>query len=259
MEFENLLLEKRKNLAVIRLNRPNKLNAINMKMAKEIIIALKEVESEHQIRTLIITGGETLFTAGADIIDPPTPKGLWDKLSSRRTYSYYHLIEDLGIPVIAAIGGYCLGGGLELACTCDIRIASENAIIGDAHSKLGVIGGGGSTQRLPRLIGIAKAKELIFSGEHISADEAFKIGLVNKVVPVGELLNESIKLANLYAERPPIVLKLVKQAINNGSQMSLSQGIELEAKCATLISITEDYDEGRKAFLEKRNPNFKGM
>ena len=176
MEYENIFFEKRNNIALIRFNRPNKLNAINMKMATEIITALKEVEKEHQIRTLIITGGDNIFTAGADIIDPPTPKGLWEKLSSKRTYSYYNLIEDIGIPVIAAIGGYCLGGGLELACTCDIRIASENAIIGDAHSKLGVIGGGGSTQRLPQLIGIGKAKELIFSGEHISADEALKIG-----------------------------------------------------------------------------------
>jgi enoyl-CoA hydratase len=227
-------------------------------MRDELLEVLQDAGSDEQIRVVIITGGTDVFCAGADIKDSPTPPNFWDKISSKRTYSYYHLIEDMGKPVIAAIAGYCLGGGLELACTCDIRIAADNALLGDAHSRIGVIGGGGSTQRLPRLIGIAKAKELIFSGEPIDAAEAEKIGLVNKVVPTKSLLAEVKKLADLYKKRPPIVLKLVKTAINDGIEMGMIQGLNYEAKCATLVTLTEDYKEGIEAFSEKRTPQFKG-
>jgi len=147
---------------------------------------------------------------------------------------------------------------LELACTCDIRIAAENAILGDAHARVGAFPGGGNTQRLPRIIGIAKAKELIFSGEFIDAKEAERIGLVNKVVPTNSLLNEAKKMANIYKERPPLMIKLAKAAINDGMQMSLSQGLDYEGKCGVILSFTEDYEEGRKAFIEKRKPVFKG-
>lgn len=205
-----------------------------------------------------MTGGTEVFCAGADIKDLPTPHTFWDKISPKRTCSYYHLIEDMGKPVIATITGYCLGGGLELARTCDIRIAAENALLGDAHSRIGAIGGGGSTQRLPRLIGVGKAKELIFSGVAIDAKEAERIGLVNKVDPPESLLEEAEKLARLYEERRPVVLKLVKAAINDGIQMSLAQGLDYEAKCATLLSLTEDYKEGVRAFMEKRKPVFQG-
>ncbi len=258
MAYETIIYEKKENIASIRLNRVAKRNAINCKMRDELSGALYDSGNDSQIRALIITGGTEVFCAGADIKDSPVPSSFWDKISSKRTYSYYHLIEDMGKPVIAAIAGYCLGGGLELACTCDIRIAAENAIFGDAHSRIGLIGGGGSTQRLPRLIGIAKAKELIFSGEPISAKEARDIGLVNRVVPTESLMDEAKKLANLYKERPPILLKLVKAAINDGIEMDLMQGLNYEAKCATLVSMTEDYQEGVKAFLEKRKPKFKG-
>ena len=183
MDDKMVLCEKEENIATITLNRQEKRNAINGEMRDEIIHLLEDVGGDHEIRVVIITGGKEVFCAGADIKSPPTPSLFWDKISPKRTYSYYHLIEDMGKPVIAAIAGYCLGGGLELACTCDIRIAGENALFGDAHAKIGVIGGGGSTQRLPRIIGPAKAKELIFSGENIGAQEAERIGLVNKVVP----------------------------------------------------------------------------
>ncbi|MFH1350358.1 MAG: enoyl-CoA hydratase/isomerase family protein [Pseudomonadota bacterium] len=258
MDYKMILCEKEENISVITLNRPEKRNAVNVEMRDEIIHALEDVGRDHEIRVVIITGGKDVFCAGADIKAPPTPSLFWDKISPKRTYSYYHLIEDMGKPVIAAIAGYCLGGGLELACTCDIRIASENALLGDAHSKLGVIGGGGSTQRLPRIIGLAKAKELIFSGETIGAREAERIGLVNKVVPSEALMDEAKKLANLYKERPPIVLKLAKYAIDGGFQMSLAQGLDYEAKCATLVSLTEDCKEGVEAFKEKRKPRFQG-
>jgi enoyl-CoA hydratase len=258
MRYEMILYEKEVEIAVVTLNRPNKLNAIDIKMREELIDALQDAGNDHQTRVVILTGGTRVFCAGADIKEPPTPILLWDKISPKRTYSYYHLIEDMGKPVIAAIAGYCMGGGLELACTCDIRIAAENAVLGDAHSKIGVIGGGGSTQRLSRLIGIAKAKELIFSGDPIDAKEAERIGLVNKVVPTESLLNEAKKLGNIYKERPPIVLKLLKAAINDGIQMSFAQGLDYEAKCASIVSLTDDYKEGINAFLEKRKPVFKG-
>jgi len=258
MSYETIICEKSDRIAVITLNRPSKLNAVNVKMRDELIRSMKDVGEDPDIRVLILTGGTKVFSVGADLKDPPTPNQLWDKISPKRTYGYYHLIEDMGKPVIAAIGGYCLGGGLELACTCDIRIAAENALLGDAHSKVGLIGGGGSTQRLPRLIGIAKAKELIFSGEPIGAESAGKIGLVNQVVATESLLDEANKIANIYKERPPIVLKLVKGAINLGMEVSLAQGLDYEAKCATIATLTEDSKEGVTAFKEKRKPIFKG-
>ena len=258
MSWETVIYEKEEGIAVITLNRNEKRNAINVKMKDELTASLLDAAADQQIRVVILTGGTEVFCAGADLRDPPTPPTLWDKISSKRTYSYYHIIEDMGKPVIAAIAGYCLGGGLELACTCDIRIAAENAMLGDAHSKIGLIGGGGSTQRLPRIIGIPKAKELIFSGEPIDAFEAEKIGLVNKVVPTSLLMDEVWKFAVLYSKRPPIVLKLVKAAINDGMEMGIAQGLNYEAKCATLASLTEDYAEGRMAFTEERQTQFKG-
>lgn len=259
MAFETIVYDKEDGAAVVTLNRPEKRNAVNVQMRDELIDALQDAGTDDQVRVVILTGGTEVFCAGADIKESPAPVTLWDKISPKRSYSYYHIIEDMGKPVIAAIAGYCLGGGLELACTCDIRIAAENALLGDAHSRIGVIGGGGSTQRITRIVGIAKAKELIFSGDPIDAREAERIGLVNKVVPTESLLDEAKKLAGIYKERPPIVLKLVKAAINDGSQMSLAQGLDYEAKCATLVSFTEDYKEGLKAFSEKRKPVFKGQ
>ena len=258
MAHQTIVYEKKEGIAFITLNRPTKRNAINALMRDELIESLKDATIDNFVRVVILTGGSGVFCAGADITDPPTPKAFWDMVSSKRTYNYYYLIEDIGKPVIAAIAGYCLGGGLELACTCDIRIAAENAMLGDRHSTLGTIGGGGSTQRLPRLIGIAKAKELIFSGEMIDAKEAAKIGLVNKVVPNEVLLDAAKEMAKKYIKVPPITLKLAKTAINDGMQMGMNQALDYEAKCASLVWLSEDHKEGMKAFLEKRKPNFKG-
>ena len=259
MSYQMILYEKNDGVATITLNRPESLNAIDIAMRDEIIDAVKDADSDSEIRVVIITGGTKVFCAGADIKNPPTPRTTWDRVSSRRNYSYFTLIEDMGKPVIAAIAGYCLGGGMELACTCDIRIAADNAKLGDAHSKVGLIGGAGSTQKLPRLIGVGKAKELIFSGEPISGVEAERIGLVNRVVPTELLLDEARKLADCYKARPPILLKLVKSAINNGVQMGMVQALDYEALCATIQSMTKDAKEGTNAFIEKRSPIFKGV
>ena len=258
MTNETIIYEKKEAIATIILNRPDKRNAINLKMRNALIKALQDAGDDDQIRVVILTGGTEVFSAGADLIDSPVPTRLWDRISPRRTYSYYYLIEDMGKPVIAAIAGYCFAGGLELACTCDIRIAAENAILGDAHAKVGAFPGGGNTQKLPRIIGMGKAKELIFSGEPINAKEAERIGLVNKVVPTHLLLDEAKKMANIFKERPPLMIKLAKEAINDGIQMSMFQGLDYEAKCNALLSLTEDYKEGKKAFKEKRKPVFRG-
>ena len=254
---ETILYEKDDGIAIITLNRATKRNAINDEMRDALIEALRDATDDDSVRVVIITGGTEVFSAGRDLKDRP-PVRLWDQISPRRTYSYYHIIEDMGKPVIAAIAGYCLAGGLELACTCDIRIAAENALIGDAHARFGVFPGGGNTQRLPRIIGVAKAKELIFSGEPVDAKEAERIGLVNKVVPTASLLEEAKKMANIFKQRAPIMIKLAKAAINDGHEMPFSQGWDYEVKCGTLLSLTKDYQEGLKAFREKRKPVFKG-
>jgi len=258
MKYETIVYEKKDGIALITLNRPDKKNAITSKMRDELIDALRDSSGDDKIRAVILTGGTEVFCSGVDLADMPTPQTLWDKISSRRTYSYYYWIEDMGKPVIAAIAGYCLAGGLELACTCDIRLAAENAVLGDAHARVGAFPGGGSTQKLPRIVGLAKAKELIFSGEFIDAREALRIGLVNKVVPTANLLEEARKLANIYKERAPIMIKLAKASIHDGMQMPLAQGIDYEAKCGAIVTSTEDFEEGRRAFLEKRKPDFKG-
>jgi len=258
MAYETIIYEKEEGIATITLNRPAQLNAINPKMRDELIEVLQDAGNDSKTRVVIITGGTKVFCPGADIKEFPTPTTLWGKVSPKRTYAYYYLIEDMGKPVIAAIAGYCLGGGLELASTCDIRIAAENARIGDAHSRVGTIGTGGSPHKLARLVGVAKAKELIFTGEPIDAQEAYRIGLVNKVVPTESLMDESKKLARLFIERPPFVLMIAKQCINDTVEMNFAQAFDYEAKCATLVSFTKDYEEGMKAFKEKRKAIFKG-
>ncbi|MBI4190091.1 MAG: enoyl-CoA hydratase [Betaproteobacteria bacterium] len=258
MANESVIYDKKDGIATITLNRPAKRNAINLGMRNEIMAALRDAGDDDSVRAVILTGGTEVFCSGVDLTDTP-PVTLWQKVSPKRTYQYYYLVEDMGKPVIAAIAGYCLAGGLELACTCDIRIAADNALLGDAHAKAGVFPGGGSTQRLPRLVGIAKAKELIFSGEPISAAEAERIGLVNKVVPTASLLAEARKLAELYKSRPPLVIKLAKAAINDGMQMPMAQGLDYETKCQAIVHTTEDYKEAMTAFKEKRKPVFKGQ
>ncbi len=258
MTYDTIIYEEKDEVAVITLNRPKQLNAINAKLAQEMGQALDSAAGD-AIRVVIITGGDKVFCVGADPREPRSEKNLLQKIDIRRNYRFYQKIEDLGKPVIAAIAGHCLGGGLEMVMACDFRFAADNASIGDAHSRIGIIGGAGVTVRLPRLVGITKAKEIIFTGEPIDAQEAYRIGLVNKVVPVGALMDEAMKMAETLKQRPPITLRLAKMCINDGMSMPLLSALEYEQKCFVLAHLSEDSKEGMQAFLEKRKPNYKGM
>lgn len=258
--FETIIVRYESPVAWIILNRPERLNAINPKMVEELSAALDEISRADfdKVRVVIITGAGRAFSAGADVTGfVGTTPFLAYKLS-RGLHEIAEKIEKLDRPVICALNGYTLGGGLELALACDIRIASETAVLGQPEVNLGLFPGGGGTQRLTRLVGLAKAKELIFTGDNISARDAEKMGLVNKVVPPERLEQEARTLALKLAEKPPIALAMAKYAINYGYEAPLWSALDLEAAHFGVVFSTEDLYEGVSAFLQKRKPQFKG-
>lgn len=255
---ETIIVKKEKPIAWIILNRPERLNAINPKMLEELSRALDELEEDRDIRVVILKGSGRAFCAGADVTAFAGVTPIDVIRFSRRFQELTLKIQFYTKPVIAAIHGYALGGGLELAMSADIRIASEEAMLGQPEINLGFIPGAGGTQRLARLVGTARAKELIMSGEFIPASEAYKIGLVNRVVKSGTLDDEARNLALKLAEKPPIALTMAKYTIDMGSETSIWQGLMLEAGLFSLLFTTEDVIEGVTAFLEKRRPKFKG-
>jgi enoyl-CoA hydratase len=259
MNYETILYKKEDGRAVIFFNRPKKLNALNKKVFEELNAVFQEAEKDSEVKVLILTGGSDLFGAGADI-------GMLSNLqSSAECYiftgenSCYKILENMGKPTLASIGGFCLGGMLELALCCDLRIATDKAQFGLPEVKLGVLPGGGGTQRLSRLIGMTKAKELIFTGDFIDAQEAYRVGLINKVVSHTKLLEETNQLAKRLMTQPPFALRVIKDVMNSGINMSLREGLEIERQGFTILFSTEDRKEGMAAFLEKRNPIFKGF
>jgi enoyl-CoA hydratase len=252
MAYETLIYEKKEGIATITLNRPDRLNAIDYQLYLELDGLTTEIEYDPEARVVIITGAGKGFCAGADIKpDAKAPP-------VGRRYSFFNRIEDMGKPVIAAINGACNGGGLEIALCCDFRIASEGATFGLGEVKLGSMPAAGGTARLPRLIGIGRAKEFLYFGNRVDAQEAFRIGMINKVVPPAELLPEANRWAAELCERPPLSLKALKYCVNVGMQVDLASAVEYEAKQAVILSKTEDIKEGGMAFVEKRKPNFKG-
>ncbi len=258
MEFENLLVKTENNICTITINRESALNAINLKTMQELNTYIDFIQESNNIKVLIITGsGSKAFIAGADITMFKGKNSVTIRDFVFKLQAVFNKIEDLTIPVIAAINGYCLGGGLELALACDIRIASSNAILGQPEIKLGVIPGAGGTQRLPRLVGNGIAKELIFTGDNIDANRAYELNLVNKVVPKEEFEEEVMKLATRLAKGPSFALNMAKEAINRGTQMSLLDGIRMEMELFALCFSHEDVPEGVEAFLNKRKANFK--
>lgn len=259
MEFKNVILEKEGNVAVVTINRPYALNALNSETLIELNGVIDELEADDTIYAVILTGaGDKAFVAGADITEMKNLSVAEARRFSRLGNLAFRRLEALEKPVIAAVGGFALGGGCELSLACDIRIASEKAKFGQPETGLGITPGFGGTQRLARTIGLGMAKELIYSAKVIKADEALRIGLVNRVVAPEMLLDEAKALASTIAKQAPIAVKLSKAAINMGMQMDIDTAINYEAEIFGECFASEDQKEGMTAFLEKRTEkNFK--
>ena len=257
-DYETILIEKRDKVAILTINRPDKLNALNSKVHVEGVSALEELRKDDTVRVVVITGaGEKSFVAGADISEfagqtPVTQRDLFHEKT------LFNTIDNFPKPVIAMINGFCLGGGNELALACDIRIASENARFAQPEINLGIMCGGGGTQRLTRLIGEGRAMEIILSGDMIDANKALQFGLVNHVFPLEELEAKTLEFAAKIAEKAPIALQMSKEAVKFASRSNLDEGLRREVDLFAICFSTEDKTEGVSAFLEKRKPNFTG-
>jgi len=258
MGYENLIVEERDAVAKITVNRPDKLNALNVRTREEILAAFKDLTGNPRIRVVVVTGaGDKAFIAGADISEFTGGTALQQREIMQRSRAF-DAMEDCPKPVIAMINGFALGGGCELAMACDIRIASAKAKFGQPEVKLGLIPGGGGTQRLSRLIGEGKAMELILTGDMIDAEEALRLGLVNQVVPPEELESRTMALANRIADLSPVALAMAKKSVKNAARKDLTCGLEAESDLFALCFASEDKEEGVRAFLEKRKPVFRG-
>jgi enoyl-CoA hydratase len=258
MSYNNILFEKKEGIASVTINRPKVLNALNAETVDELRRVILEIKHDPEVKTVIITGaGDKAFVAGADINELARQTPETGAETARRGQHVLDLIENLGKPVIAAINGFALGGGCELALACTLRIASDNAKLGQPEVKLGIIPGYGGTQRLPRLVGKGIGLELILTGKMISAEEAYRIGLVNKVVPQAELPAAAEALAKEIMANGPIAVRYCIDAVNKGLNMSQEEGLFLEATLFGLTCASEDMKEGTRAFVEKRKADFK--
>src|SRR6476620_9520704 len=259
MSFENILFEKKNSIAYVTVNRPKVLNALNMATMEELRAAFHEIKNDASVRVVIFTGaGEKAFIAGADIGELAKHDAVSGKEYTHRGQSVLNLIENLGKPVIACINGFALGGGCEIAMACTMRLASENAKLGQPEVKLGVIPGYGGTQRLPRLVSTGLAMQILLTGEMITAQEAHRIGLVNEVVPADRLIPRAEEIAQKMIGMAPLAIQYCMEAVNQGMNMTLPEGLFLEATLFGMCCATEDKKEGTAAFLEKRAANFQG-
>jgi enoyl-CoA hydratase len=256
--YETVLLDRRDRVAVITINRPEKRNALNIQTRAEGAAILDELRADDSVRVVIITGaGDKAFIAGADIAEFADRTAISQR-EIMLERGLFNAVDTFPKPIIAMVNGYCLGGGCEVALACDIRVASETASFGQPEINLGIIPGGGGTQRLPRLVGEGRAMEMILTGEILDAQTAFNLGLVNHVVPADQLEIKTMEIANRIAEKSPIALRLAKEAIKLASRSNLDEGLRREVDLFALCFSSADKDEGVKAFLEKRKPEFKG-
>lgn len=257
MDNQVILTEKKEGIGTITINRPEVRNALNKEAWAQLCQAFVALDKDEDVKVIIVTGaGDKAFVAGADL------NALKQRSAVQTFYGenpqFVLGIESVSKPTIAMINGFCLGGGLEVAMACDIRIASDDAKLGQTELNVGILPGAGGTQRLARLVGLGKAKELVFTGKIISAQQAENIGLVNQVVPKAELLKETLTMAKSIAAKSPIVTKVAKLVINKGYDADLASGLKLETLAQSFVFSTKDHMEGIDAFLEKREPNFTG-
>jgi enoyl-CoA hydratase len=257
--LENLQIERDGAVAVVTINRPKVLNALNTQTMDELRRTILAFRHDDGVRAVVLTGaGEKSFVAGADINELAVQTPASGREHALRGQHVLDLIENMGKPVIAAVNGFALGGGCELAMACTLRIASENARFGQPEINLGIIPGYAGTQRLARLVGGGRALEILLTGDQLTAQEAHRLGLVNRVVPAGELMTEARKLAAALASKAPIAVRYIIDAVNKGARMTLPEAQVFEATLFGLVASTEDMREGTRAFLEKRKPEFKG-
>ena len=257
--FQNLKFEKKNSIAYVTINRPEKLNALNMATMEELRTAFTAIREDREVRVAILTGeGPKSFVAGADIAELNRHNTVSAKEYTHKGQSVLDLIEDLGKPTIACINGFAFGGGCELAMACTMRLASDNAKLGQPEVKLGIMAGYGGSQRLPRLVGKGLAMQLLLTGEAISAQEAHRIGLVNEVVPQAELIKRAEEIAAKIIANAPLAVQYTMEAVNHGMDMTLRDGLYLEATLFGVCCATEDKNEGTSAFLEKRAAKFSG-
>ncbi len=256
MSYSNIIVTTTDGYALIQFNRPEVLNALNMKLMEELVDALESLDTNDDVRAIILTGNEKAFAAGADIKEMANATSI--DMLQRDQFARWDKIRKIKKPLIAAVSGFALGGGCELAMSCDMIIASESAKFGQPEISIGTMPGAGGTQRLTRAVGKYKAMEMVLTGKMISAEEAMRWGLVNKIVPVESYLREAQELAKEIASKPPIAVKLAKEAVLKSFDTTIEGGLEFERKNFYLLFSSEDQKEGMNAFIEKRKPEWKG-